>query len=438
MKTDNRIMTGFPSLDKMLGGLRPGTLTVIAGMPGVGKSALALNIAVNCAKDGNKVGIFSLEMSKDVITHRIVKYVGNTSVDVSELPIYYDDEAVISPSIILDKVNKQKVDIIIVDYLELITLFPNKDVGRAVELESITRAMKSTAVELNTPIVLLSQVSRPVFEWADPTFYDACYMKSWFKEYADSIIYVYSRYFRYLWQSLADACFSVVKNDSGETGTINVKFDKRRLSFLEMDNVDSGFHTYEVRGDNLKADLFLLMNSETLFKSIDGSCCSKNGFDCADNDYLWFITYEGIAPKDNRDFDPKKTLAVSVFEKNHGWKLVGVYKRIIGKDERNREENNETRRKVRVALKEHIRYLMDASVGWAELVWGSKLEKLFAKACTIHEIIDPYDIQEKKLYPQVDVNPYSEFHYACQYNPNGENTWRIAYGYIEWNKQGEV
>ena len=184
-------------------------------------------------------------------------------------------------------------------------------------------------------------------------------------------------------------------------------------------------HTYELRSS--------LLIDEKLFRFIDGTSSSKVDFACVDDNHRWFITYDGIATYSKDDFDTNKVLAISVFEKDHGWKLIGMFKRVIGKDERNRKENNETRRKVREALKEHVRYLMDSREVWAELVWGSKLEKLFAKVCTVHEIIDPYDIKDNKLYPQVDVNPYSEIHYACPYNPNGENTWRIAYGSIEWN-----
>ncbi len=113
-------------------------------------------------------------------------------------------------------------------------------------------------------------------------------------------------------------------------------------------------HTYELRSS--------LLIDEKLFKRIDGTSSSKVDFACVDDNHRWFITYDGIAPESKDDFDTKKVLAISVLEKDHGWKLAGMYKRVIGKDEQD-----------------------------------------------------------------------SEFHYACPYNPNGENTWRIAYGSIKWN-----
>ena len=430
-KDNERIMTGIASLDNVLGGFRPGTLNVITGRPGAGKTSLAIDIAVNCAKEMKRVVFFSLELSKSEVVQRILKYVNDSSIEPGELPIYICDETSISPTVILDKVNEfnksnetGKADIIIVDYLELIVPSKSEIMSRMGELEYITCALKSMAVELNIPVVLTCQGGREFLEKADPSLDEVCYRKQYLKQYADSIIYVYMWCFRYLSQS-RDACFKVVKNVSGETGKINVKFDRRLVRFLEMDNDDHGLHTYELRSS--------LLIDEKLFKCIDGSSSSKIDFACVDDNHRLFITYDGIAPYSKDDFDTNKVLAISVFEKDHGWKLIGMLKRVIGKDERNREENNETRRKGREALKEHVRCLMDSREVWAELVWGSKLEKLFAKVCTTQEIIDPYEIKDNKLYPQVDVNPYSEFHYACPYNPNGENTWRIAYGSIKWN-----
>ena len=429
---DKRIMTGIASLDNVLGGFKPGTLNVIAGGPGSGKTSLAIDIAVNCAKEKKRVVFFSLEMFKSEVVQRILKYVNDSPIEPGELPIYICDETSISPTGILDKVNEfnktnetGKADIIIVDYLELIVPSKSETMSRMGELEYITCALKSMAVELNISVVLTCQCGREILEIADPSLDEVCYRKPYLKQYADSIIYVYMWFFHYLRQGIRDAYFKVVKNVSGWTGTINVKFNTGCVVFLEMDNDDHGLHTYELSSSRLI--------DEKLFKRIDGTSSSKIDFACVDADHRWFITYDGIAPYSKDDFDTKKVLAISVLEKDHGWKLAGMYKHVISEDEQDREENNETRRKVREALKEHVRYLMDSREVWAELVWGSKLEKLFAKACTAQEIIDPDEIKDNKLYPQVDVNPYSEFHYACPYNPKGENTWRIAYGSIKWN-----
>ena len=429
MKTDNRIMTGFPSLDKMLGGLRPGTLNVIAGAPGVGKTALAIEIAVNCAKDGHKVGIFSLEMSKDEITQRIVKYICDTSIDVSELPIYIDDETVINPAVILDKVNKLKADIIIVDYFQLISLPSNENRSGKEELKTIISVLKSIALELNIPIVLTSQMGRRWWNKNEEsiTFDEVCERTPYLNEYADSIVYVYRSLFGYLRQADEVSSLIVVKNAFGDTGTTHVKFDIEHLKFFDLQkNQTHEFQTYEVLDEEIRK------------KVMDGPltavpCASSHGIINAEKNYRCFITYDGVAPRNSEEFDVNKVLVVSDFIQFRGWVLMGMLKRCIRKDERDKEANNEMRRKVRVALKEHVRYLMDARAGWAEVLTGSELQKLFAKACAIHEVIDPDSL--KKIYGEdVFVNPYSEFDYDSTYSPEYEPMWRRAYGYIEWKK----
>lgn len=416
---ERKIMTGIASLDNVLGGFRPGTLNVIAGMPGRGKTALAIDIAVNCAKEMNKVAFFSLEMFKEDVARRIQKNNGDTSLESSGLPILINDEVAISPSMILDVVNKQKVDIIIVDYLQLMTLPNNRIESRMDELKSITSGLKSIALELNIPVVVVSQIGRGLSNRDNPSLDDLCCSAPYLREYADSIIYVYSTFPCYLKRITTDGRFVVAKNDHGQTGTINVKSD-------------TGY-VYELRDVYLRAKLYDLIVNQEWFSPVDGLYDSSFEFPCIDDDHRWFITYDGLAPEDKKEFDVKKVLAISDFKQDHGWKLTWIFKRGILYEERNREENNETRRRVREALKEHIRYIMDTEAGWVELVMGSKLEKLFAKACTVHDIIDPYDIMEKKLYEDVCVDSWSEFQFACHYNPNGENTWRIAYGSIEWN-----
>ncbi|HEY8423838.1 MAG TPA: replicative DNA helicase [Clostridia bacterium] len=190
------IPTGYIGIDSMLNGLHPSDLILLAARPGVGKTALAMNIMSNIALNaGRKItegqkpklhcAVFSLEMSKEQLMQRLICSVGGVSMTkmargelsteewakvlaatklLDECELYIDDSSYIRPQDILNKclrMRKEKgLDVVMIDYLQLIT--PNKDrfESRAQEVADITRFLKITAKELNVPILLLSQLSR--------------------------------------------------------------------------------------------------------------------------------------------------------------------------------------------------------------------------------------------------------------------------------------
>lgn len=190
------ISTGYVGIDNMLNGLHPSDLILIAARPGVGKTALAMNIMSNIALNvGRKMtegqkpklhcAVFSLEMSKEQLMQRLICSVGQVSMTnaakgtlsaeewtkvfaatkrLDDCELYIDDTSYIRPQDILNKclrMRKEKgLDVVMIDYLQLIT--PNKDrfESRAQEVADITRFLKITAKELNVPILLLSQLSR--------------------------------------------------------------------------------------------------------------------------------------------------------------------------------------------------------------------------------------------------------------------------------------
>ena len=190
------IPTGYIGLDNILNGLHPSDLILIAARPGVGKTALAMNIMSNVALNvGRKVtqgqkpklhcAVFSLEMGRDQLMQRLLCSVGGVSMShaakgtltaeewkrifaatkvLDDCELYIDDTSYIRPQEILNKclrMRKEKgLDVVMIDYLQLIT--PNKDRSdsRAQEVADITRFLKITAKELNVPILLLSQLSR--------------------------------------------------------------------------------------------------------------------------------------------------------------------------------------------------------------------------------------------------------------------------------------
>ncbi|HEY8390629.1 MAG TPA: replicative DNA helicase, partial [Clostridia bacterium] len=190
------IPTGFIGLDNVLNGLHPSDLILIAARPGIGKTALAMNIMSNIALNvGRKVtegqkpklhcAVFSLEMSREQLMQRLICSVAGVSMThaakgtltaeewkkifaatklLDNCELYIDDTSYIRPQEILNKclrMRKEKgLDVVMIDYLQLIT--PNKERAdsRAQEVADITRFLKITAKELNVPILLLSQLSR--------------------------------------------------------------------------------------------------------------------------------------------------------------------------------------------------------------------------------------------------------------------------------------
>ena len=187
------VPTGLRDLDDRLGGLHQSDLIIIAGRPSMGKTALATNIAFNAAQKlqdkGKKssIAFFSLEMSSEQLSTRILaeqsriksndirrgkisddqfdKFI-ETSKNISELPLYIDETPAISIAAMSNRARRIKrlfgLDMIVVDYIQLMKgTFNNKD-GRVQEISEITQGLKAIAKELSVPVVALSQLSRAV------------------------------------------------------------------------------------------------------------------------------------------------------------------------------------------------------------------------------------------------------------------------------------
>ncbi len=186
--TISGLSTGFSSLDKILNGLGPGELVILAARPAVGKSAFALNIAVNAAKKAQiPVAVFSLEMNAEMIFRRLfamkanVEYskiqkgyltdyerqkIQEASVELSQIPLFVDDSSGASIDDIVLKSKKLKetqgnLGLIVVDYIGLID--DDKNMFRDNEQAKIafySRRLKKLAGELNCPILCLAQLNR--------------------------------------------------------------------------------------------------------------------------------------------------------------------------------------------------------------------------------------------------------------------------------------
>ena len=192
------VTTGFDDIDKLLGGLQPSDLLILAGRPGMGKTSLATNISFHAAKAfsedvaagveprGAPVLFFSLEMAAQQLSGRILaeqseiemwkirngkfsesewdKFVLTTQ-DLSALPLYIDDTGGISIAQIAARARRLKreknIGLIVIDYLQLVTSAGRAE-NRVQEITQITTGLKTLAKELNLPVLALSQLSRGV------------------------------------------------------------------------------------------------------------------------------------------------------------------------------------------------------------------------------------------------------------------------------------
>ena len=187
------VPTGLRDLDDRLGGLHQSDLIIIAGRPSMGKTALATNIAFNAAQKlqeserKSSVAFFSLEMSSEQLSTRILaeqsriksndirrgkisdeqfdKFI-ETSKNITELPLYIDETPAISIAAMSNRARRIKrlfgLDMIIVDYIQLMRGSINNKDGRVQEISEITQGLKAIAKELSVPVVALSQLSRAV------------------------------------------------------------------------------------------------------------------------------------------------------------------------------------------------------------------------------------------------------------------------------------
>ena len=278
------VPTGLRDLDDRLGGLHQSDLIIIAGRPGMGKTALATNIAFNAASklqdSGRKssIAFFSLEMSSEQLSTRILaeqsriksndirrgkisddqfdKFI-ETSKNISELPLYIDETPAISIAALTNRARRIKrlfgLDMILVDYIQLMKgSFNNKD-GRVQEISEITQGLKALAKELSVPVVALSQLSRAVEQRDDkkPQLSDLRESGS-IEQDADVVMFVYRQSY-YLkskepraatvehaeWQAkmnevshLAELIIS--KQRHGPTGNITLEFEEMFTKFKDL------------------------------------------------------------------------------------------------------------------------------------------------------------------------------------------------------------
>src|ERR1700684_3694067 len=284
------LATGLRDLDIKRGGLQPSDLIIVAGRPGMGKTALATNIAYNVAKahraevqadgtmksiNGGIVGFFSCEMSAEQLAPRIlaeqtsiassmIRRGGITetdfekirvySIELQSLPLYVDDTGGLSISQLTARARRLKrqkgLDVIVIDYIQLLQGSGKRSDNRVQEVTEITTNLKALAKELNVPIIALSQLSRQVENRDDkrPQLSDLRESGS-IEQDADVVLFVFREEY-YLsnkeprpgtddhikWQPEMDAAHGkaeiiIGKQRHGPTGTVNLQFDAEVTRF---------------------------------------------------------------------------------------------------------------------------------------------------------------------------------------------------------------
>ncbi|MBQ1551011.1 MAG: replicative DNA helicase, partial [Bacilli bacterium] len=271
------LATGLYDFDKITTGLHPGELIIIAARPGMGKTAFALNIAANAAKIQDKgVAVFNLEMPAEQLATRIIsslgqidgyklrtgrllnedwKRVNEAMSQLSGTNLMIDDTAGITIGEIRAKCRRlasseQGISLIVVDYLQLISGGKNYGTNRQQEVSDISRSLKTLALELNVPIIALSQLSRSVETREDkrPIMSDLRESGS-IEQDADIVAFLYrDDYYNKEARTEDNNSISeliIGKHRNGSTGTIELLFKKNTSTFLSLRREDKKEESYE-------------------------------------------------------------------------------------------------------------------------------------------------------------------------------------------------
>ncbi len=286
-KRDSHVVgctTGLRDVDKWLGGLHPSDLLILAGRPSMGKTALATCIAFNAAlahleqREGGQVAFFSLEMSAEQLAMRLLAQESAIASDkirrgeihkndfpkfaevsrrISKIPLYIDDTPALTIAALRTRARRLKrqtgLDLIVVDYLQLLQGGNKNTENRVNEISAISRGLKALAKELHVPVLALSQLSRAVEQRDDkrPQLSDLRESGS-IEQDADAVIFIYREEYyearkepdidsekHVLWQEKMNRIYNqadiiIAKQRHGPIGTIKLFFDSQFTKFGDM------------------------------------------------------------------------------------------------------------------------------------------------------------------------------------------------------------
>jgi replicative DNA helicase len=292
------IATGLADLDRYMGGLQASDLVIVAGRPGMGKTALATNIAFNIAKayefrlkpdgsaettNGGIVGFFSLEMSAEQLATRVIAEqaavasykirrgditepefhrLAEAAREMQSIPFYIDQTGGLSIAQLTARARRLKrqrgLDVLVIDYLQLLGGSKSRSDSRVQEVTEITTGLKALAKELNVPVIALSQLSRQVESRDDkrPQLSDLRESGS-IEQDADVVMFVFREEY-YLknkqpregteefvtWQAAMEKAYGkaeiiIGKQRHGPTGTVELAFEAEMTRFSNLAREES-------------------------------------------------------------------------------------------------------------------------------------------------------------------------------------------------------
>lgn len=271
-KTRGRVTgleTGFMDLDYKTSGLQPSDLILIAARPSMGKTAFVLNVAQHMAfKRNHAVAIFSLEMSKEQLVNRMLSLESHVdaqkirtgrltdeewmnlvegSANIANSKLIIDDTPGISLPVMRSKCRKLKMEhdiqIVIIDYLQLMTGSSSNAASRQQEISDISRGLKALARELNVPVIALSQLSRAVEQRPDhrPMLSDLRESGA-IEQDADVVMFLYREgYYNHDLSEAEQRVAEVIiaKQRNGPIGTVNLLWMPELTKFSDMDREPS-------------------------------------------------------------------------------------------------------------------------------------------------------------------------------------------------------
>jgi replicative DNA helicase len=261
--------TGFRDLDALLGGLQKSDLIIFAARPGMGKTSFLLSIALNAARIGQRVGIFTMEMGVEQLVQRLISM--ETGINsqrlragqlgpqeysrfveaagrVSNFPIYIDDTPALNPMQMRTKCRRLQhehgVDLILLDYVQLMNSGKAYENNRVQEVSYISRNLKELAREINVPLLTAAQLSRAVEQRQDkrPVLSDLRESGS-LEQDSDIVMFLYrDSVYNEATEFPNQADIIIAKHRNGPTGAIALYFERSITKFLDaaVQRVDLG------------------------------------------------------------------------------------------------------------------------------------------------------------------------------------------------------
>ena len=256
------IPTGFKALDGLLGGLQKSDLVVFAGRPGMGKTSWILTVALNAARRGARVAIFTMEMGVEQLVQRLLSMETGIKISqlrtanitprehtrlteaigrISSLPLFIDDTPSITPIEMRTKCRRLQheygLEIVMVDYMQLMSAGKVYENNRVQEISYISRSLKELARELNVTLLSTAQLSRAVEQRQDkrPQLSDLRESGS-IEQDADAVMFLYRDevYNPETTEFPNQADILLSKHRHGPTGTVQLYFEKSITKFMDV------------------------------------------------------------------------------------------------------------------------------------------------------------------------------------------------------------